>query len=250
MRLGQTDGPTGPRRDRRAAGPDAAGCPTAQAAAILDGQPAARAGRRRADPVRRRDAEDAGRTRRICSRPTWRRATGSIAYAPIRRPTGHPLSLISPASAHTISSTLGELRPAIARLKIHPADAHRANDRRRRSDPRSSTTSARCTARRTSPPEVRPGTVSLAEGSLGAQHVQRRHGQRARARFAHGHRRRRVLQRRARAGGAAGAALRTYRCIDLFDGSIYRSVWAQIDALSLPQSASRSRPSCPASLSP
>lgn len=36
----------------------------------------------------------------------------------------HPLSLISPASEHTISSTLAELRPGIARLKIHPDDAH------------------------------------------------------------------------------------------------------------------------------
>jgi len=35
----------------------------------------------------------------------------------------HPLSLISPASEHTISSTLGELRPGVARVKIHPDDA-------------------------------------------------------------------------------------------------------------------------------
>src|SRR5262249_41340194 len=35
----------------------------------------------------------------------------------------YPLSLISPASPHTISSTLGESRPGIARVKIHPEDA-------------------------------------------------------------------------------------------------------------------------------
>jgi anaerobic selenocysteine-containing dehydrogenase len=34
-----------------------------------------------------------------------------------------PLTLISPASAHTISSTLGEFRPGIVALKMHPDDA-------------------------------------------------------------------------------------------------------------------------------
>ncbi|HET9371823.1 MAG TPA: molybdopterin-dependent oxidoreductase, partial [Vicinamibacterales bacterium] len=35
----------------------------------------------------------------------------------------YPLALISPASEHTISSTLAELRPGIAKVKIHPIDA-------------------------------------------------------------------------------------------------------------------------------
>lgn len=35
----------------------------------------------------------------------------------------YPLALISPASANTISSTLGEQRPGTAKLKIHPDDA-------------------------------------------------------------------------------------------------------------------------------
>jgi anaerobic selenocysteine-containing dehydrogenase len=48
---------------------------------------------------------------------------GLYAYADDPATDRHPLSLISPASAKTISSTLGELRPAIARLKMHPADA-------------------------------------------------------------------------------------------------------------------------------
>jgi anaerobic selenocysteine-containing dehydrogenase len=49
---------------------------------------------------------------------------GLYAYGPDPRTARHPLSLISPASEHTISSTLGELRPGVARLKIHPDDAH------------------------------------------------------------------------------------------------------------------------------
>ncbi|HYN07534.1 MAG TPA: molybdopterin-dependent oxidoreductase [Vicinamibacterales bacterium] len=75
----------------------------------------------------------------------------------------HPLSLISPASEHTISSTLGELRPGVARLKLHPDDAH----------PRSigegdsvrvfnELGEVQCEASVT--PEIRPGTVSLPKG--------------------------------------------------------------------------------------
>jgi anaerobic selenocysteine-containing dehydrogenase len=48
---------------------------------------------------------------------------GLYAYATDPATDRHPLSLISPASSHTISSTLGELRPSTARLKMHPADA-------------------------------------------------------------------------------------------------------------------------------
>jgi len=49
--------------------------------------------------------------------------TALFAYEPDPATDRHPLALISPASAHTISSTLGELRPGTARLKINPADA-------------------------------------------------------------------------------------------------------------------------------
>ena len=49
---------------------------------------------------------------------------GLYRYQPDPATATYPLSLISPASEHTISSTLGELRPGIARLKIHPDDAH------------------------------------------------------------------------------------------------------------------------------
>jgi len=48
---------------------------------------------------------------------------GLYAYAPDPATDRHPLSLISPASERTVSSTLGELRPGVARLKIHPDDA-------------------------------------------------------------------------------------------------------------------------------
>jgi anaerobic selenocysteine-containing dehydrogenase len=45
-------------------------------------------------------------------------------YQPDPATPAFPLSLISPASEHTISSTLGELRPGIAKLRMHPDDAH------------------------------------------------------------------------------------------------------------------------------
>src|SRR5690606_13896073 len=44
-------------------------------------------------------------------------------YRPDPATTQFPLCLISPASEHTISSTLAELRPGVARVKIHPTDA-------------------------------------------------------------------------------------------------------------------------------
>ena len=75
----------------------------------------------------------------------------------------YPLSLISPASEHTISSTLGELRPGVARVRIHPDDAH----------PRSIADGdavrifndlgeVQCEASVT--PEIRSGTLSLPKG--------------------------------------------------------------------------------------
>ena len=48
---------------------------------------------------------------------------GLYAYSADPATAAYPLSLISPASEHTVSSTLGELRPGIARVKIHPDDA-------------------------------------------------------------------------------------------------------------------------------
>jgi anaerobic selenocysteine-containing dehydrogenase len=45
------------------------------------------------------------------------------AYQPDPATSDYPLTLISPASPNTVSSTLGELRPGIVRLKMHPSDA-------------------------------------------------------------------------------------------------------------------------------
>jgi anaerobic selenocysteine-containing dehydrogenase len=49
---------------------------------------------------------------------------GLYTYHAVPPTAQYPLSLISPASEHTISSTLGELRPGVARLKMNPEDAH------------------------------------------------------------------------------------------------------------------------------
>jgi len=84
-------------------------------------------------------------------------------YEPDPATERFPLGLISPASEHTISSTLGELRPGVARVKIHPDDAH----------PRviaegdivrlfNDLGEVHCAADVT--PEVRPGCVSLPKG--------------------------------------------------------------------------------------
>jgi anaerobic selenocysteine-containing dehydrogenase len=75
----------------------------------------------------------------------------------------HPLTLISPASAHTVSSTLGELRPGIANLKIHPDDSHSRNIAD--GDPVrifNALGEVHCSAKVT--PEVPAGTVSLPKG--------------------------------------------------------------------------------------
>jgi anaerobic selenocysteine-containing dehydrogenase len=88
---------------------------------------------------------------------------GLYVYASDPATAAFPLSLISPASPHTVSSTLGELRPTTARVKINPDDAQ----------PRSigdgdavrifnELGEVHCEADVT--PEVRPGTLSLAKG--------------------------------------------------------------------------------------
>jgi len=88
---------------------------------------------------------------------------GLYDYAPDPATADWPLALISPASGRTISSTLGELRPGVARLKIHPEDAHA----RSISDGDSirifnDLGEVHCEA--TVTPEVCPGTVSLPKG--------------------------------------------------------------------------------------
>ncbi len=88
---------------------------------------------------------------------------GLYHYEPDPATARYPLSLISPASEHTVSSTLGELRPGIARVKIHPDDSQARviadgdpvrifND----------LGEVHCEASVT--PEIRPGTLSLPKG--------------------------------------------------------------------------------------
>lgn len=130
--------------------------------AVLEGAPAAAPGDGR--PVQMVDVRPATADGRIHLYPrALQSETGLYVYRPDPATERHPLSLISPASEHTISSTLGELRPGIARVKIHPEDAAvRAiadgdavrifND----------LGDVQCEA--SVSPEVRPGTVSLAKG--------------------------------------------------------------------------------------
>jgi anaerobic selenocysteine-containing dehydrogenase len=88
---------------------------------------------------------------------------GLYAYEPDPATADYPLALISPASEHTISSTLGELRPGVARLKMHPDDAHARHlgdgDAVRVFNERGQ---VECEVSVT--PEIRVGTVSLPKG--------------------------------------------------------------------------------------
>jgi anaerobic selenocysteine-containing dehydrogenase len=88
---------------------------------------------------------------------------GLYAFQPDPATQSHPLSLISPSSDRTVSSTLGELDDRKASLYIHPSDA----------SPRSITNGddvvvfndlgeVRCSARVSD--DVRPGTLSLSKG--------------------------------------------------------------------------------------
>lgn len=90
-------------------------------------------------------------------------ARGLYDYAGDPATDAYPLALISPASERTITSTLGELRPGVAKLKIHPEDAQprTIGD----GDPVrifNELGEVQCEANVT--PEVRPGTVSLPKG--------------------------------------------------------------------------------------
>jgi anaerobic selenocysteine-containing dehydrogenase len=88
---------------------------------------------------------------------------GLYAYESDPATTDYPLSLISPASEHTVSSTLGELRPGIARVKVHPADAQaRAIGDGDAVRLFNALGEVHCEADVT--PEIRPGTLSLPKG--------------------------------------------------------------------------------------
>jgi anaerobic selenocysteine-containing dehydrogenase len=85
------------------------------------------------------------------------------AYRPDPATDRYPLSLISPASERTISSTLAELRPGVARLRMHPEDASARSITE--GDPVrifNELGEVHCEVSVT--PEVRPRTVSLPKG--------------------------------------------------------------------------------------
>jgi anaerobic selenocysteine-containing dehydrogenase len=88
---------------------------------------------------------------------------GLYSYQPDPATSMYSLALISPASEKTVSSTLGECRPGIVSVKIHPDDA------RSRSIVDGDTVrvfnalgEVQCLASVT--PEVRRGVVSLPKG--------------------------------------------------------------------------------------
>jgi anaerobic selenocysteine-containing dehydrogenase len=128
---------------------------------------------------------------------------GLYRYQPDPATDAYPLTLISPSSERTISSTLGELPRPDVKLTMHPDDAAARgladNDLVRIFNELGE---VQCTL--SVLPTIRPGTVSLPKGLWRAQHAQRLHRQRPGARHADRPRRRRLLQRRARAGGFAG----------------------------------------------
>jgi anaerobic selenocysteine-containing dehydrogenase len=130
--------------------------------AVLSGAQAAAPGGGR--PVQFVDVRPATANGRVQLHPaSMQGANGLYRYRPDPATAAFPLSLISPASEHTISSTLGELRPGVAKLKIHPGDAQpRAigdGDPVRVFNERGE---VHCEASVT--PELRPGTVSLPKG--------------------------------------------------------------------------------------
>ena len=196
------------RRADRRAGPDGRRCSTRCPGTIGDRSARRRvagaAVRRRAGAVRRRVPEHAGPQGRSLPRGARRRArrSGSTASSRIRRPTRYPLALISPASERTISSTLGELPRPDVKLLMHPDDAAArglADDDLVRVF--NELGEVHCPLHVA--PAIRPGHGQPAEGHLAPQHAQRRDRHRARARHADRSRRRRLLQRRARAGRVA-----------------------------------------------
>jgi anaerobic selenocysteine-containing dehydrogenase len=159
VRLGQIDA-----SDLGEAGAlmDAAGrMPEAAAAAILAGRvaPAPAGGR----PIQFVDVKPATPDGRVNLFPSIPADLPLYTYREDPATATFPLSLISPASEHTISSTLGECRPGIVKLKIHPEDA------RPRAiadgDPiRVFNELGEVACDASLSPEVRPGTVALPKG--------------------------------------------------------------------------------------
>jgi anaerobic selenocysteine-containing dehydrogenase len=142
---------------------DAAGkLPAGLAPAILEGAPLPTPGDGR--PVQFVDVLPRTADGRVHLYPADVPATdGLYSYRADPATADFPLCLISPASEHTVSSTLAELRPGIARVKIHPSDALARliedGDSVRLFN---ALGEVHCEALVT--PEVPPGTISLAKG--------------------------------------------------------------------------------------
>jgi anaerobic selenocysteine-containing dehydrogenase len=136
--------------------------PEPHAGALLHGRPVQAPGD--GTPVQFVDIQPRTPDARIHLFPETLAEPGELyKYTPDPATAAFPLSLISPASEHTISSTLGELRPTVARVRIHPDDAH----------PRvigdgdavrifNALGEVHCEASVT--PEIRPGTLSIPKG--------------------------------------------------------------------------------------
>jgi anaerobic selenocysteine-containing dehydrogenase len=136
--------------------------PERHAAALLHGQAAGPPADGR--PIQFVDVFPNTPDRRIALAPASIETRGGLyAYAGDPAPSAFPLALISPASEHTISSTLGELRPGIARVKIHPDDA-RARSISDGDAVRLFNELGEVHCEATLTPEVRRGTLALPKG--------------------------------------------------------------------------------------
>jgi len=136
--------------------------PDGMGAAVLNGTPVTIAGEGR--PVQFVDVLPNTPDRKVALAPAGLDARdGLYAYAPDPATVAYPLALISPASEHTVSSTLGELRPGIVKLKVHPDDAQARSISD--GDPvRIFNDLGEVHCEVTVTPEVRRGTVSLPKG--------------------------------------------------------------------------------------
>jgi anaerobic selenocysteine-containing dehydrogenase len=136
--------------------------PETLATALADGRPAS--GPANGRPVQFVDVHPITPDGRVQLYPAALAASRSpYQYTPDPATPAFPLALISPASEHTISSTLGELRPGVARVKIHPDDAAaRSIEDGETVRIFNALGEVHCEASVT--PETRPGTVSLPKG--------------------------------------------------------------------------------------
>jgi anaerobic selenocysteine-containing dehydrogenase len=130
------------------------------AAPLLAGEVPVPPGGRR--PIQFVDVRPSTANGRVQLAPTSGAAESS-AYGSDAFDGAYPLTLIAPSSEHTISSTLGELRPNLAHVRIHPDDAH-ARSIAEGESVRVFNALGEVQCEATVTPEIRPGTVSLPSG--------------------------------------------------------------------------------------